>query len=222
MDFGNIMTDFINTQDRIKISNFWIEKIREVKGDRTHMEYFTEPFLTSCTSITDYILYDYLESKQFTINDIRKISLQRRRINEISKLLNLSNDVTEFIKNYLKIIEEFRSQSNISYFLTLRNLITHGVIPHFYVQKENGLRFTDESLSFLLNNDGGYLLLNDGSKLMLNQGESLFSIYPLINIKDEEKTELRKILNETEPIKLMSEYLTKSESLMNKFSNLSN
>jgi len=146
---------------------------------------------------------------------------KRKSINEISNLLEISNKITTFIKIYLDKIKDFEKNSIITYFLTLRHLIIHGEITNFLTETDDGLRFTEEILSFLIDHEGGFIVDHEGGRIITKRGDSIFSIYPLSQLSEKEKENLQKKLSETDPIDLMTELLKKFELLKKEFSEIS-
>lgn len=193
------------------------------------IDIFTECFLISCKSITDYIIMDYFE------NNFKSMSMVRRNYLKTLSKINLEKELEDSEKPFLGFLTEFRTEYKkfekiplVAYFFTLRHILVHYIVPHIFENQYQGRgaeqkvisrRFQRDFQDYLLKEDGGGILLESGFHLLLESSgkDSFFDIKPLRAINENEKNQLKKRLENDEPIKLMKEFLDQLSKFISKF-----
>ncbi len=216
------------TRYRLKIANKWSEIIKTNYTNSDNLiESQTEYFLIVCRSIRDYILFDCLSLIDPKMKKILKADIVELKSDYTSRNPKHKDHVKiiEFLDEYKTKVKGFENDLLVKYFIALRNWTVHSIFPNIYENQygENDTvisrRFQRDFIEYLELEQGGHLLLNTGEPLELEKSgkESIFEKYPLNNLDSEEKSALRKRLENEDPFDLMNEYLSKIVELIEYF-----
>lgn len=216
--------------ERLKITELCLEQIsKNYENVDGLIDIFMESFLVTSKSITDYVIMDYLETHFKTMEMSTRSKIIQNKISwKGEKQLKNKGYILDFLKKHNKKYEHFENIPLVAYFLTLRNILVHSMVPHIFENQYQGVgvnqkvisrRFQRDFQNYLLKNDGGGLLQNSGYHLLLNDSgkDSFFDIKPLSKIEDTEKPKLKKRLENEEPLELMNEYLEQLSIFIKKF-----
>ena len=203
---------------RLGQARFFLDKIKEVYSkDDYEIEYYLDAFLSTCRSVIDYVLRDYLNTVKPTIPEIvkRKINKNRIIILEQNNIKNFEQEkkqeVLGFLKKHRAEFLKFRENHLVQYFLAKRTTSEHHEFSGFrqasFEQKDG------ESKKILSRNfiPKYYLfMVFDGKNLPNQEIDSC-------ELTDEEKKSLLIRLEGEEARDLLDEYLGLVEDFIEQF-----
>ena len=209
--------------ERLNLSKLCLEEIsKNYENPRGLIDIFLESFLIISKSITDYVIMDYFETHFKTMGMKQKSYIMKNKLYYVTDRKNLKSidaKIVNFLKNdHNTEYKKFEKIPLVAYFLTLRNILVHSMVPHIFENQYQGSgadqkiisrKFQRDFQSYLLLSEGGGLLLNSGYHLLLNDSgkDSFFDLSPLSNIDSQTQLQLKTRLENEDPLKLMQEYI---------------
>lgn len=227
------LTKCTEARARVKVARKWLDKILENYNNSDEwVEHFTEAFLVSTRSVTDYVVRDFLESLEPKLNltKISEINYNKTKEKYIKKILTdyeKKESVINFLKKHKMELDILLENHLVRYFFTLRNLIVHAGFPHIYEntyegsgkkQKISQRRLQTEFVNYLLLEDGDFLLTNSGDRIVLEGDNSNIRDFDYIaKLSSEEKQNLENLLKETEAKDLLQKFFESIENFVELF-----
>jgi len=212
---------FRSTEDRIKVSRFWFDRIRESYSNSNEtVEYYTEAFLISSRSVIDYVVRDYLDSIKpaFGTNDKLTINWRKKKIAEGDSQLPAhakKEEILQFLKIHNEAFKSLMENIIIKYFFTKRNVIVHHTFSGMYDKTYEGegkneritsRRFETQSVGFLMLSSGGYLRKQDGGRIKLSSSVPIDDFELINNLTETQEKKLVKLVTNTEALDLLQQY----------------
>lgn len=218
------------TRERFELAKKWLGKIENVYHiPENEIESFTEYFLIICRSITDYLIVDFLTIIEPKISLGDRAEIVRKRKNHLNgETINHKEHekIMEFLNTHKSHLDDFENQLLSKYFIALRNWSVHSIMPTVFTNeyekdmKVKKRRFQKDFEYPLSTENGDRLVLEDGSGYLTIEGsgeDSLFDKYPLNNLRTEEREQLEQILDNTEALALLRQFLEETENFIKKF-----
>ncbi len=218
------------SRERYELAKTWLGKINEVYSiPEDIVESYTEYYLIICRSISDYLFMDFLTTikPEISMGDKAEIIRNKKRhlAGEQIKHQEYAK-ISQFLKIHSQKVNDLESELLIRYFVALRNWAVHSIMPTIFTNeyakdmKVIKRRFQKDFVYPLATAQGDRLVLEDGSGFIISEDsgkDSLFDKFPLNELKQTERKQLEKILDDTEAFNLLQQYLDKNNDFITYF-----